>query len=33
MELTECAQTSEHKIRTPGNNPKEIYNIQNMAKV
>jgi hypothetical protein len=24
MELTECSETSEHKIQTPGNHPKEI---------
>ena len=29
MEVTECVQTSAHKIQTPGNNPKEIYNIRN----
>ena len=23
MELTECSETSAHKIRTPGNHPKE----------
>jgi len=23
MEMTECSETSEHNIQTPGNNPKE----------
>ena len=24
MEQTECSETAEHKIQTPGNNPEEI---------
>jgi len=30
---TECSETSEYKIKTPGNHPKKAYNIQDTAKV
>jgi hypothetical protein len=35
MELTECSETSAHKIQTPGNHPKERiqYNKCNMLYV
>ena len=33
MEQTECSEMSAHKIRMPGNHPKERYNIQNMVEV
>jgi len=29
MEQTESSETSAYKIQTPGNRPKEKYNIQN----
>ena len=31
MEQTECSETSEHKIHTPENHPKEKNNLQNTA--
>jgi len=33
MELTECSETSAHKVQMPENHPKKEYNIQNTAKV
>jgi len=33
LERTECSETSAYKIQTPGNHPKEAYNIKNTAKV
>jgi hypothetical protein len=32
VQQTHCPETSEHKIQTPGNHPKN-YNTQNTAKV
>jgi hypothetical protein len=33
MEQTECSETSAYKIQMPGNYPKKIYNVKNMAKI
>jgi len=33
MEETECSETSEYKIQTPGNYAEKSINIQNTAKV
>ena len=33
MELTECPETSAHKIQTQGITQKKEYNIQNKAKI
>jgi hypothetical protein len=32
MELTECSETSPHKIQTLGSHPKKEYNILNKTK-
>jgi hypothetical protein len=33
MELTECSETSAHKIRTRGNNPNERINTTEMSQI
>jgi len=33
MGLTECSETSSHKIQMPRNTQKKEYNIQNTAEV
>jgi hypothetical protein len=33
MEQRECSETWAFKLQTPGNNPEEAYDIQNVAKV